>query len=201
VTTLSDDELARLRVELADHVLASGAEPYFKTRAVYDIVQDYLQSSATAATSCATAVVAPGAATLTLGSVAGLVVGTPLVLDVDDARERVTVRYITGSTVSVLCKKTHAGTYPVEVESPLTIVRGILADLAAIDDALSGARATGHIKQVDEVHFFGRSEGGTQLQTLVGARAQRRLDLARACALPMVLAANSGAGGADVEVY
>lgn len=197
MATLTDDELARIRVELGDHVLDAGALPYADYRAVYVIVRDHVVSSSVTPTSSETAVDAAGPTTLTLASVTGLSVGSRVQLDVDDARETVTVRAVVGSTISVLCRKTHGGTYPVEVESPLTIVRGILADLSRLEhvDSLDALAALG-LKRVDEVEWT--DEG--RARAIEQARARLRTRLADACGLRTTLARNRSSSD-SFEVY
>lgn len=102
MTTLSDGELSRLKSEVFDNVLALGAEPYISIRAVYGVVQTYVQSSSTAPTTSTTSVTAAGPTLLTLASVTGISSMTRVVLDCDDAREVVTVRAVIGSTISVV---------------------------------------------------------------------------------------------------
>lgn len=201
MATLTEAELARLKAELGDHVLDAGAEPYLGYRSVYEVVRQYVVSDDTAATTCATPVTAAGAATLTLGSVAGVTAGaTRLVLDVDEARETCTVRAVSGSTVSVICKKVHAAGYPVEIESPLTLVRGLLETLTRLDQVTTlDALGSLGLKKVDEVEFFGRTEGGgTVFEQIQAARDTLRRDLARACGLGWLLAGRSGGGALAV---
>ena len=86
-TLLGDDELSRIKAECMDSVLDISAAPYFDIRAIYDVIQAHVPSSATAATTSATAVTAVGPTTLTLASVTGLASGSRVVLDVDSVRE------------------------------------------------------------------------------------------------------------------
>ena len=57
-TLLGDDELSRIKAECMDSVLDISAAPYFDIRAIYDVIQAHVPSSATAATTSATAVTA-----------------------------------------------------------------------------------------------------------------------------------------------
>lgn len=200
VRFLSDDELARVKREALDNVLAVGAEPYISIRALYALIQDYVQSSALEPTTSATAVTAAGATTLTLADATGLAAQDKVVLDVDAARETVTVRNVSGNTISVVCRRLHGGTYPVEKESALTLVRGCLSDLAVLQDKINDAVDSAGVKRVDEVEFFGPSEGRSVLDELRRAQHALRLDLARMCGLTQVLAAASGRGS-NIEVY
>lgn len=202
MATLTDDELGRIKAEVLDNVLDVGATPYIGIRAVYDVIRDHVASSSVAPTTSTTAVTAAGPASLTLASVAGLALGSRVVLDVDSVREVVTVRAVTGSAISVVCRRLHSGTYPVEVESPLTIVRGLLADLAALDDQEQDATASAGLKRVDEVEWE-TSQGASIADRLVARRAELRDRLARACGLSHVLAAGRALtrGPGNIEVH
>jgi len=207
VRTLATAEMSRIRAELFDNVLAGGALPYVAVGTIYDVIASNVESSATDPTSSSTAVNDAGPTVLTLASVTGLSVGTRVVLDVDDAREVVTVRAIVGSTISVVCTKTHAGTYPVEIESPLTIVRGLLADLETVDQQQRTGVANLGVKKVDgEIEFFAASEGST-LTSSETYRNRLRSRLAAATGLTRLFAeaaarAQAGAQGTgDCEAY
>jgi hypothetical protein len=181
MATLTDDEMARLRVELGAHVLANDATPLVGILSIWAVIRDNVVSSTVTPTTSATAVSAAGPVTLTLASATGYVAGQSVQLDVDAERETVTIRSVVGSTISVICRKAHSGTYPVEVESPLTIVRGLLADLRRLEqgDMLAAFDALG-LKRVDEIEF---QDGD---RTAFFARAQTRLrsKLASACGVP-----------------
>jgi hypothetical protein len=160
VRTLTEIELDRVKFEAMDNVLGFGAVPYASIRNVYGIIQDNVQSSSVDPTTSSTAVTAAGATTLTLVSAAGITQGTRVVLDVDDAREVVTVRNVSGLTISVVCAKPHAGTYPVEIESALTIVRGLLADLETLSQRERTLYSSAGVKSVDgERHRVDRPRG------------------------------------------
>lgn len=204
MATLTDDELGRIKYEVLDNVLDIGAIPYISIRAVYDILRDNVVSSSVSPTTSTTAVTAAGDVTLTLASVTGFAVGQKVQLDVDEKRETVTIKAVGVSSISVTCRKTHGGTYPVEVESPLTIVRGLLSDLVRLDELERSAYDGLGIKSVDEVSFFGAGEGGTAAEQIGKARSSRRDSLARACGLSFIVAqgrALKRGGGGGFEVY
>ena len=198
---LDDADIVRIRAELGDNIVAALANPYIGVRAVYDVIQSYVQTDVEA-TSSSTSVTTAGPVTLTLASVSGLSVGSRVVVDVDDQREVVTVRAVVGSTVSVVCRKTHSGTYPVENENPLTIVRGILADLETIAQRERLLYASAGVKSVDEIEFFGRAEGGA-LASIDDARRRARMRLAQACGVVWIAngEAARAAGGGGFEAY
>lgn len=187
MSTLTANEMGRIKAEVFDNVLDIGATPWIDVRAIYDIIQTNVSSASTAPTTSTTAVTSPGPTVLTLASVTGLSASSRIVLDVDAGREVVTVRAVIGSTVSVLCTKTHSGTYPVEIESPLTIVRGLLADLEAIDLQERIAIPQAGVKKVDEIEFFGRNEGGAAHMALTKHRNTLRSRLASACGLAGIM--------------
>lgn len=196
--TLDAADLARIKVELHDTIVSIAALAYIDVRSIYDtVIGVYVTSSDTDPTSSSTAVTATGATTLTLGSVSGISAGTKIVLDVDDAREVVTVRSVSGSTVSVICRRLHSGTYPVEIESPLTIVRGILADLTTLSLTRRTSFSTAGVKSVDgEIEFFGAGEGGSALVSVAAERERLRYELGEALGLAhIVREARSRAGG------
>ena len=62
MTTLSADEIGRIKAEVLDNVLDIGAIPYVSIRAIYDTIQQHVVSSTVAPTTSSTAVTAPGAA-------------------------------------------------------------------------------------------------------------------------------------------
>lgn len=204
MSTLTDGEMARIRAEIFDNVLSVGAIPWIDVRSIYDVIEANVVSSSVTPTTSTTAVTSAGPVVLTLASVTGLTSSTRVVLDVDAAREVVTVRAVVGSTVSVVATKTHGGTYPVEVESPLTIVRGILADLEAIDLQERIAIPQAGVKRVDEIEFFGSAEGGSAQASLTRHRNNLRARLASACGLMGILrdlAARASSGASSVEIY
>lgn len=203
VRTLTEIELDRVKFEAMDNVLGFGAVPYASIRNVYGIIQDNVQSSSVDPTSSSTAVTTAVAATLTLADATGITAGTRVVLDVDDAREVVTVRSVSGSVISVVCTKAHAGTYPVEIESALTIVRGLLADLETLSQRERVLYSSAGVKSVDgEIEFFGPSERGGALGAIMSARIAKRHELARACGIDWIVReALARSNGGGFEAY
>ena len=202
---LTDAELMRIRAELFDNVLNIGAVPMIDIHVVYtSVIQPNLSSSSVSTTS-STTVSAAGQTTLTIASVAGLTAGVSrIVIDVDESREVCTVRSITGSTVSVICQRTHSGTYPVEEESGLTIVRGVIADLEALDQAQRSNINSAGVKRVDEIEFFSASEGGSLLVQAEAFRNVLRGRLAAALGVTAFLRelmSRVGRSNGTVEVY
>lgn len=200
-TTLTDDELARIKAELLDNVLSLGAEPYIGIRAIYDVIRDNVVSSSVSPTTSSTAVSAAGPTTITLASATGYAAGQRIVLDVDGSREVVTLRSLSGTVASVICRKTHSGTYPVEVESAITIVRGLLSELEAVRDQIADARASAGLRRVDEVEWMDAASGRTQLDEMHRARELLRRDLAYALGLRGIYEASKQSGAGRFEVY
>jgi hypothetical protein len=204
MTTITTQEMWRIKAELFDNVLDFGAVPWLSVRAIYDVIQANVSGSSVAPTTSSTAVTVPGATVLTLASVAGLAAASRVVIDVDTAREVATVRAVSGSTISVVCTKLHAGTYPVEIESGLTIVRGILADLEAIDQQQRLAIPQAGVRRVDEIEFFGKADGGGARAQLEAHRNTLRGRLASATGLTGILrelAARASGGLNAFEAY
>lgn len=206
MSLLTVAELMRIRAELFDNLLNIGAVPMIDIQVVYTtVIQPNLSSSNVPPTTSSTTVSAAGPAILTLASVAGLEAGVSrIVIDVDESREVCTVRDIVGSTVSVICQRTHSGTYPVVEESGLTIVRGIIADLEALDQTQRTNINSAGVKKVDEIEFFSASEGGSLLVQAENFRNVLRSRLAAALgvtALLRDLMARVGQGNGTLEVY
>ena len=200
--TLSAGELQRLRYELGANVLNVGAEPYVPHQRIFDVIAANLTSDAQDPAVSATSVAAAGSVTLTLDSVAGLSAGTPVVLDTDDAYERVSVQRVAGSTITVRCARAHTAPFPVEIESGLTLVRAALWRLAVLDRLILDAASGAGIKAVDEVQFFGPADGRSPLDELRRAQAAHRRELASLVNLDQVLdALGFGRGGASLVPY
>lgn len=189
MATLTDDEIKRIGAELGIDVLAPLAFPYAGAFTSYmTIIRDYVQSSSVASVTCSTTVSAAGPTLLTPSSTTDFVALTKIVLDADAQRETVTLRAISGGQFSVVCRKAHSGTYPIEVESGLTLVRGLLADLALLEEIERDGWPSLGLKRVDEVEWFGASEGGDLSQRVRAARAAGHNRLAVMVGLTDVLA-------------
>jgi len=203
MSTLTDDEMARIKSELDDNVVDYGAQPYIDVRAVYDVIRDHVVSSSVTPTTSSTAVTAAGPTTITLASATRYAAGQRVVIDCDDAREVVTIRSLSGAVASIVATKTHGGTYPIEVESGLTIVRGILSDLITLDtQSRAQVGSALGLKRVDEV------EWNTDAGGIIAAFAQQRLMLRRrlasATGLASLYAQNSArgmGGGSSFEAH
>ena len=203
MATLNADEMNRIKLEVGDTVMGYGAVAHFGVRSIYDVIRDNVSSSSVAATTSTTTVSAAGPTTITLASATGYEAGQRLVLDVDDARETVTLRSLSGASASVVCTKTHSGTYPVEVESALTLVRGILSDLVTLEQQGRSMVGSVGIKRVDEVEWFGASEGGSPLVQLQHRRSALRMELAELCGIGWIYreVLSRRSGGGSFEVY
>ena len=196
MATLTSDEMARIKLELGDTVLDVGAEPWIGIRSVWDVIQTNVVSSSTAATSSSTAIASAGPTTIIVSSASGLSAGTRVQLDVDGQRETVTIRNVSSTTLSIVARKTHSGTYPVEIESALTLVRGLLSDLTALEqvNTLSSFDALG-LRRVDEVEWSERGAG----YWIEWGKAQLRRRLATACGVGWIYSASRGTTA--LEVY
>lgn len=202
MSTLTADEMARIKSELDDNVADYGAQPYLDVRAVYDVIRDHVVSSSVAPTTSSTAITAAGPTTITLASATDYAAGQRVVIDCDDAREVVTIRSLTGAVASIVATKTHSGTYPVEVESGLTIVRGILSDLITLDtQARAQIGSALGLKRVDEVEW--NTDGGGIIAAFASQRVMLRRRLASATGLASLYAQNRarGAGVGGFEAY
>jgi len=196
MTTLSSDEMARIKLELGDTVLAVGAQPWIGIRSVWDVIQTYVESSSVAPTSSSTTVSAAGPTTITVASATGLTAGMRVQLDCDGQRETCTIRNVAGSVLSLVARKVHSGTYPVEVESALTLVRGVLSDLISLEQVTSLASFDSlGLRRVDEVEW---SERGQSYWIEYGRGILRRR-LATACGVGWIYTASRGSSA--LEVY
>jgi hypothetical protein len=196
MATLTTDEMARIKLELGDTVLAVGAQPWIGIRSVWDVIQTYVESSSVAPTSSSTTVSAAGPTTITVASVTGLTAGMRVQIDCDGQRETCLIRNIAGSVLSLVTRKTHSGTYPVEVESALTLVRGILSDLIALEqvNTISSFDSLG-LRRVDEIEWDERGAG----YWIEWGKGLLRRKLASACGVGLIYTASRGSS--SLEVY
>jgi hypothetical protein len=194
--TLTLIEMQRIKYELGDTVLNVGAQPWIGIRSVWNVIKDNVLGSDTAPTYSSTAITSAGAVTITVASAVDLVAGTRVQIDVDGQRETCTIRNVSGSVLSLIARKTHSGTYPVEIESSLTIVRGIISDLTALEqvNTLASFDALG-LRRVDEVEW---AEKGAAYYVEFGKGLLRR-KLASACGVSWIYNAARGSGA--LEVY
>jgi hypothetical protein len=196
MTTLSSDEMARIKLELGDTVLAVGAQPWIGIRSVWDVIQTYVESSSVAPTSSSTTVSAAGPTTITVASATGLTAGMRVQLDCDGQRETCTIRNVAGSVLSLVARKVHSGTYPVEVESALTLVRGVLSDLISLEQVTSLASFDSlGLRRVDEIEWAERG----QSYWIEYGRGILRRRLATACGVGWIYTASRGSSA--LEVY
>lgn len=184
---LLPSEVQRIRYELGYNTLGVGAEPYIAYVAIFDqVIAKYLNAGAT--TTSSTTVAPVGASepvTLDLADAAGFAAGAQVVVDVDARQETATVQSLSGSSITLLLSKPHAGTYPVTVDGGETIVRELLRALHSVAAELSGAASSAGIKRVDVIEFFGPEAGGkSRAQSLHELRMRYRDELASALGVP-----------------
>lgn len=164
---LTTGELDRIRGELGYNLLNTGAQPYIGVHAVFEqVIAPYLREGND--TSSSTAVVASAAGafvTLTVASATGCNLHERIAVDVDDYLEMATIRSVSGTSVGVILKKAHAGTYPVTIDGGLMQVRECLAALYDTHQKIKALEGTGGLKAVDEIQFYD-NKGRTQLQIL-----------------------------------
>jgi len=164
---LTTGELDRIRGELGYNLLNTGAQPYIGVHAMFEqVIQPYLREGSDT-TSSTDVVVAPagGLVTLTVASGTGIVLHERIAVDVDDFLEMATVRYVSGTSVGVVLKKAHAGTYPVTIDGGLQQVRECLSSIFIIRGRIGALNGTGAIKAVDEIEFYD-SKGKSRLRLL-----------------------------------
>lgn len=164
---LTAGELARVKAELGYNVLTVGAEPWIGVSAMFSqVIQPYLgEGNDTTSSTPVSADPAGGFVTLSVASATGIALHERIAVDVDDYLEMATVRSVSGTSVGVILKKMHVGTYPVTVDSGLIQVRECLAALYETHQKIKELEGTGAIKSVDEIHFH-EAKGRTHLQLL-----------------------------------
>ena len=167
---LRDDEVQRIKAELGFNVMDVGAEPYISFVAIFpQVIQPYINAGAATTSSSSVTVTdpLPNLKTLTLASATGFEAGARIWVDIDDWQEFVTVRSISGATITCLLSKPHSGTYPVTVDGGEGVVRECLKRIAEIKAEMSTVLGEGPVKKVDEVEFYnagGSLFGGLGLQ-------------------------------------
>ena len=107
------------------------------------------------------------------------------------------MRNVAGTVLSLVARKLHSGTYPVEIESPLTLVRGCVADLAALEqvNSLASFESLG-LRRVDEIEWDEKGSG----YWVDWARNNLRRSLSRALGVEYIFDA-ARSRGANLEVY
>jgi hypothetical protein len=190
---LTAGELDRVRAELGYNVLDVGAEPYIGVQAYFSqVLKPYLREGLETSTSTTVEENAAGSLViLSLADVTGVTLRSRIIVDVDDFLESATVRAISGSTITVLLKKAHTGTYPVTVDAGLQIVRECLAALFKVQQLIDELEGEGALKKVDEIEFYDAS-GRTRLQLLEEQQRHWRRRLSSAVGFPMNASGNSG---------
>lgn len=153
---LLDSEIARIKAELGFNLLTIGAIPYIGITAMFEqVIQNNVGTGASTTSSTAVSAAAtPTPVSLTLTSATGFQAGQRVVVDVDDLQEIATVRSISGASISVALKLSHAAGYPVTVESGETLVRESLKMIRDTKAKLEQQFGTGALKQVDEVQWY-----------------------------------------------
>ncbi len=195
---LLDSEIAQIKYHLGFNVLTIGSLPYIGHTSLFEqVIGVYTDSGA--ATTSATAVTAADTATpvtLTLASGTGFEAGARVVVDVDDRQEVVTAQNVSGTSLTLLLRLAHSGTYPVLVEGGETIIRTILRQLHNVSTQIGDAYVTAGLKRIDDIEFYGN--GATvQAKELNSLRMHWRDELASALGVPNFWRMKSGGGGAS----
>lgn len=199
---LTTAELYRIRYELGFNLLTTSAIPYIGVTQIFDqVIQPYL-ASGTSTTSSTTVTAASTATpvTLVLASATGFDSLARVVVDVDDREEVATVQSVSGSSITVLLKLAHTGTYPVIVEGAESIVRGILREIRGVHSKITTAANTAGLKRVDVIEFYGNSTAVTQTASLSKLLMHWRDQLAAALGVPN-LWRTQGAAAQQLSLY
>lgn len=197
---LTNGELDRIRAELGYNLLNVGAEPYIGVAAIFSqVIQPYMREGLD--TTSATAITTVGVPTaITLGSATGISVHDHVVIDVDGLFEYVTVRAVSGSTITVIPAGAHSGTYPVTVDGGLQIVRECLSNLYLTRQKMRQQRGTGALKKVDEIEFYD-VKGKSSIRVWKEQLDYWRSELANALGLRYNPIAAGASNGGSVGLY
>lgn len=141
-------------------MLSVGAEPYIGVTSLFEtvIVPNLAAGANTTSSTAVTAATAPTLASLTLASGTGFSAGDRIVVDVDGAQEVATARSVSGATLTLFLQKAHAGTYPVTVEGPESIIRELLTRIREAKQRLGDEFGLGLLKRADDIEWY--SAGG-----------------------------------------
>lgn len=211
---LLDSEVARVRFELGYSNAVAGAYPYMAGifASLGLILQKYIDFGAT--TTSATAVTAqplgtaPQPVTLTLSSATGFSQSNRVVFDVDNRQESSIVESVSGSTIVVMSRLAHVGTYPVTVEGGESIVRELLRKLMAQQDLIDSAAKSAGVAKATTVEFFPSSAGKSKsrLEEAISYQSYLRNELARSLGVHNLNTGYNGSfqgggGGGVSEMY
>lgn len=198
---LSTAELYRIKAELGFNTLQVGAEPYISYVSLFDsIIAPYLQGGAsTTSATTVTASTTAAAWTLVLADATGFTAGDQVFIDVDDSQEQATIRSLSGSSMGVLLRLGHSGTYPVTVDGGEGVVREYLKKIRAVKTELGETFGTGSLRKVDEVEFYD-TRGRTAFGNLGDQLMFWRDELASALGIRSAWSAKR-AGSSRVAVY
>jgi hypothetical protein len=205
---LTNSEVTRIKSELGFNVLATASQQYVGGYLFMfeQVIQPYIDEADS--TTCATPVAAsttPTPRTLTLGDASGVAAGDTVIVDIDTRQERATVQSKSGNDITCLLSKEHSGTYPVAVESGVTIVRDILQKIADVKTTIASIRSRVGIKKAEDIEFFGggatlASQGIDALTQVMSLLEHWRDELASALGVTRLNGESSG-GGSSISVY
>lgn len=162
---LSDVEVQSLRFHLGYGNIAVGAYPYTPDgflELFESVVAPNLETGND--TTSATSVTADTVTTITVGAITGITARAQLIVDTGTDEEIVSVKSVSGLTVTARFAKAHSGTYPISTLSGESRLRRLLADADKVWATLQSADITGTagLKQLGqgEIEWF---PGGTVL--------------------------------------
>lgn len=193
-----------IKRELGHNLLTTDAAAYVETSQLLDaVINSYIDAEVATTTTLTTAITAasePAPHTLDLASATGISAGAVVYIDVDDRAERCTIQYLSGTNITVLLKKAHAGTIPVSLEGPIPIAKDILRRISDVKAEMSDTFGDGPLKKVDEVEFY-EGSGGTTFGRLGEQLKFWRRELSAALGMPDMWERRSGGGCMSVTVY
>lgn len=204
---LTASEIVKIKAELGYNVLTTGS-PYVDSYLYLfeQIIQPFVdEQGETTSNTAIVSSTAPTPVTLALADASDVPVGATVIIDVDSRQERVTVQSKSGNSITVLLTKPHSGTYPVAVESGVTVVRDLLARIAEVKTTIAALRSRVGLKKVEDIELFGggstlASQGIDPLTQVLELREQWRDELASALGVDRLNGENSS-GGSSISVY
>jgi hypothetical protein len=193
-------ELWRIKAELGYNLLNVGADAYIGiSQLLEQVVNNNIDSEVTTtATTSVTASTTPTPTTITVASATGLATGDRVFVDVDSRLENVTIQNLSGTSLTALFSKAHAGTYPVMLEGPITLAKEALQRIGEVKAEMGTTFGHGALKKVDEVEFYDSSR--THFGSLGDQLSYWRDELASRLGVPNLWRRRSGGSG-RLSVY
>jgi len=199
--------ITRVRYELGFSAVGLGGLPYLDHAFIPDKSIDNLTtgSETSSITEVTAASVQAGTpTTITLASGVGFATMMKAHVDAGPRREIVTFQFVSGTAATAVFKQPHLGTYTVEADGGVPMLRTILGILDKLAVDIDDARASAAVKKIDtDIEFFPSEE--RQLSRVTELEQQRdhwRGELASLLQLPRgLLTGGQRRAATRVEVF